>query len=199
MLELTKVPFEKLEVRTGLEGITSNQNTLDLYKGMLLEDIKADLDSKRSPLVSIAMNLTKDFNKSSLIRANNAFLGSALFLVGRRAYNKVGSVGTYHYEHVFHSPSLEDVVNFLKEQGYTIFSVDNNTDIEGFTPEDLYSVNFPEKSAFLYGEEQAGLSEESIKLTNRMVYIGQRGSVRSLNVAQAGAVIMAEYSRQHQL
>lgn len=198
MLHYSSVPFEQFSIDTEKE-ISSNKNTQDFYKGLTIADIKADLDHKRSSLVNIAMNLTKDFNKSSLIRANNAFLGSAVFLIGRRAYNRKGAVGTYHYEHVFHSPSLHEVTEYLKSEGYTIFAVDNNKDIEGYVPENLWDVEFPEKSAFIYGEEQSGLTEEDILCADRMVYINQRGSVRSLNVAQAGAVIMAEYSRQHQL
>lgn len=169
---------------------------VDYYKSWELEEIKADLDHNRTSLVNICMNLSSDFNKSSVIRANNAFLGRKAYIVGRKRYDKRGTVGTHHYEHVEHSEELAPVVESLIAEGYTVYPVDN---VEAYNPVNVFSVEFPEKSAFLYGEENLGLSEESIELCNGpMVMIQQFGSVRSLNVAQSAAVLMAEYSRQHQ-
>ena len=54
----------------------------------------------------------------------------------------------------------------------------------------------PYKSAFVFGEEGPGLSQKDIELCDDMIYIGMYGSVRSLNVASAAAVIEFEYARQ---
>ena len=55
----------------------------------------------------------------------------------------------------------------------------------------------PEKSAFVIGNEGEGCPPEVIEMCDEMIYIHQRGSVRSLNVACASAVIMAEYNRRY--
>lgn len=171
-------------------------NVADYYKKWTLDEVRADLDSKRSDVVNIFMNLTSDFNKASGIRANNAFCGKEVYIVGRRKFNRVGAVGTYQYEHVYSADTLEEVIEKLHEDNYTVYAVDN---ILEYNPKNIWDVKFPKKSAFVYGEEMLGLSEESIKMCDDMVYINQTGAVRSLNVACSSAVILSEYSRQHRL
>lgn len=174
---------------------TDNRNIIDYYKHSSDEEIRADLDTRRTPLVNICMNLTSDYNKSAVIRANNAFLGRKVVIVGRRRYDVRGTVGTRHYEHVDHSVELAPVIEELIAEGYTVVPVDN---IPEYDPVNLFEVKLPEKVAFVYGEEGLGLSAESIELCNGpMIAVQMYGSVRSLNVAQCAAVLMAEYSRQH--
>lgn len=175
-------------------GATANVNPE--YKHCDLDDIRSDLDTRRTPLVNITMNLTNDFNKSSVIRANNAFSGRAVYIVGRRKYDKRGAVGTYKYEHVFSADTLFEVVATLKDEGYKIYGVDN---LPEHKPVNLWDAVFPAKSAFIYGEENRGLQPDEIVLCDRLLSIEQTGSVRSLNVSQAAACIMSEYSRQHRL
>lgn len=179
-----------------LEAPSGNPNVTDLYKDWVMEEIRADLDTRRTKIVSVCMNLTKDFNKGSVIRANNAFSGGHVYLVGNRRYNRVGAVGTHNYEHVSHADTLEELVTMLKAAGYTVYAVDNLPD---HSPRSVWDVEFPEKSAFIYGEEQRGLQPEEIALCDEMIYIQQTGSVRSLNIAQAAACVMSEYTRQHRL
>lgn len=174
----------------------ANANVADMYKTWTVNEIRADLDSRRTKLVNVCMNLTNDFNKASVIRANNAFLGNEVYIVGRRKYNRMGTVGTHKYEHVKSADNLHEVIESLHEDGYTVYAVDN---IESYNPKNIWDVDFPEKSAFVYGEEGLGLSQESIDLCDDMVYISQYGSVRSLNVACAATAIMSEYSRQHRI
>lgn len=169
-------------------------NIGDDFYNMTTEQIRAELATGRSPMVNICMNLTSDFNKSSVIRANNAFLGREVIIVGKRRFDRRGTVGAHHYETVKHSETLEPVIKALHDEGYTVFAVDNTAE---FSPKAVYDVELPAKTAFLYGEEQAGLSRESIELCDDMVYIPQYGSVRSLNVAQAAAAMMSEYNRNH--
>lgn len=176
----------------------ANANVADLYKTWTMEEIRADLDKRRTAAVQVFMNLTKDFNKGTAIRVNNAFLGRAVYLVGKRHYNRLGALGTQNYEHVFSADTLEEVIGLLKGEGYTIYAVDN-VEHSKFTPKNMWDVEFPEKSAFIYGEEQRGLQPEEIEQCDEMIYIQMDGSVRSLNVATASSALLSEYSRQHRL
>lgn len=171
-----------------------NRNVSDNYKHIPLEMIRESLDEKRLPLVNIALNLTSDFNKSSIVRTANCFLGSEVYLVGKRRYDKRGTAGTHHYEHIYHSPEAKEVIDHLKDRGYTVFAVDNTDEL---APEVVYSVDLPEKTAFLFGEEGTGIPVEIAKLCDKAVYIPQSGSARSLNVAVASGVMMSEYMRRH--
>mgnify|MGYP000851484991 FL=1 len=172
------------------------KNVQDEFFNMTTSQIRNAVETGRSSMVSVCMNLTHDFNKASVVRASNAFLGNSVFMVGKRRFDRRGTVGMHHYENVLHADELDDVFNLLIPKGYTFFAVDNS---EGFTPQPVYDVDIPEKSAFIYGEEQNGLSKEVIEQCDAMIYIPQYGVVRSLNVAQSAAVIMSEYARRHRI
>lgn len=166
------------------------------FLNMEPEQIKEALAHGRSELVNVCMNLTSDFNKSSVIRASNAFLCRMTYIVGKRRFDRRGTVGMHHFEVLRHAETLAEVVERLHAEGYSVFAVDNTPE---FRPTDVYDFALPPKSAFVYGEEQAGLSAEEVELCDGSLYIPQRGAARSLNVAQAAAVMMAEYSRQHRV
>lgn len=164
------------------------KNVIDYYKSWETEAIKADLDLHRTPMVTICMNLTGDFNKASIIRSNNAFQGKEVWMVGGRRYDKRGTVGTHHYEHVKHTEDWVSLFQQLKDQGYTIIGVDNVPDAMN-----IAHAHLPRKSAFVFGEEQLGLSEHMLDACDKIVYIQQGGSVRSLNVGVAAGIVMHRY------
>lgn len=179
----------------GVEPDAASRNTTDAYKDKMTSEIRASLNDQRSQMVNICMNLTNDFNKASVVRASNAFLGKEVWMVGKRRFNRVGTVGTHHYENLKHAEDYKELFAMLIADGYTIFPVDNRPE---YDPKVINEIKFPEKTAFLYGEEMMGLPDEVIEACNGdMIYIRQRGSVRSLNVAQAAAVTMCFYDSQH--
>ena len=186
--------FEEFQFTDSIaEG--GSRNTVDAYKDKMTSEIRATLDEQRSEMINICMNLSSDFNKSSVVRASNAFLGREVWIVGKRKFDRRGAVGTHHYEHIKYAPDYKELFEHLIAEGYTILPVDNR---EEFNPKVINEMEFPAKSAFLYGEEMLGLDDEIIKACNGdMIYIRQRGSVRSLNVAQAAAVTMCFYDSQH--
>ena len=169
-------------------------NVQEQFLNMEAHQIREALENGRSALVNVCMNLTSDFNKASVVRSSNAFLARETYMVGGRKYDRRGTVGMHHFEVIKHADTLQEVVEHLHSEGYTVYAVDNGPLLD---PIALYDVQFPEKSAFVYGEEQRGLTSEEIALCDGAVYVPQRGSVRSLNVAQCASVLMSEYTRQH--
>ena len=172
---------------------SENPNVIERFKKNLAEEIRADLDERRTDVVMILQHINYNINIGTIIRSNNAFLGKEVFVVGRRRYDKRGSCGTYHYERVYHCDNLNEVVEYLHSLGYTIYAVDN---IMEYNPINIMDEKFPKKSAFLFGEENGGLTQEEIELCDKMIYIQMYGSVRSLNVACAATVVEYEYSKQ---
>lgn len=173
---------------------SQNNNVVDIYKRWTAEEVRADLQEDRGGLVNVCLNLTHDFNKSSIIRAANCFLADSTYVVGRKRFDTRGAVGATHYEHVYHADTLGEVIDKLHEDGYHVFAVDN---VMEYSPTSLWEADIPYKSAFVYGEESLGLSREAIEMCDSMVYVRQRGAIRSLNVAQAAACVMAEYTRRY--
>lgn len=173
---------------------SQNNNVVDIYKKWNAEEVRADLQNRRTDLVNIVCQSRSDLNTSCVIRSSNAFLAKETYVVGRKKIDARGGVGAGHYEKCFHADTLKEVVDKLHGLGYTVFAVDN---IMEYKPENLWDADIPKKSAFVYGNESVGLSQEDIELTDRMVYIHQDGAIRSLNVACAAACVMAEYSRRY--
>ena len=184
------------------------RSVTDFYKGKSDDEIRSDLDQRRGEMISIMQNLSHDFNKASAVRNSNAFgMRKLIFLnpenpaipdapEGIKKWDRRGSLGTQNYEHIEHRrvTDYQAVFDQLHADGYTIYAVDNTP---GYQPQSLYNVNFPAKSAFLFGEERLGLADELIAAADAMIYIPQYGSVRSINVSVAHGIIAAFYASQH--
>lgn len=173
---------------------TDYRNVSDEYKRVPMKMIRESLDEKRMPLVNVLFNITGDFNKSSVVRTTNAFLGDRVYIIGKRRFDRRGAAGTHHYEHINHSTEFDEVLAELESDGYTVFAVDNTAE---FAPVNIWDAEIPLKSAFVYGEEGNGLDDDTVSKCHQSIYIHQRGSVRSINVAVASGIVMAEYSRRH--
>ena len=173
--------------------LSKKDNVIEYYRNHLTEEVRADLQERRTEAIMILQHVNYNINIGSVIRSNNAFLGKAVYVVGRRRLDTRSCVGTNHFENVYHCDNLKEVVDYLHSLGYIVYAVDN---IIEYHPTNILDVNFPKKSAFLFGEENTGLSEEELNLCDDMIYIEMFGSVRSLNVACAATVVEYEYSRQ---
>ena len=176
------------------DTIQSNRsNVIDYYHQWQTADIRADLQENRNDVVMVFQNISYNINIACAIRSNNAFLGKEIYICGRRKYDSRACVGTNHFENVYHADTIEEVINHLHSLGYTVYAVDN---IMEYNPTNIMDVSFPKKSAFVFGEENAGLSKSDINLCDSMIYIKNIGSVRSLNVSVASGIVLYEYCRQ---
>lgn len=184
------------------------RNVTDFFKGQSDDEIKAALDERRGDMITIMQNLSHDFNKASAVRNSNAFgMRKIIFLnpenpaipdstEGIKKWDRRGSLGTQNYEHIEHHRVTDNQALFdnLHADGYTIYAVDNTP---GYDTQSVYDVQFPTKSAFLFGEEKLGLADDLIAAADAMIYIPQYGSVRSINVSVAHGIISAFYASQH--
>lgn len=170
-------------------------NVADEFVGMTTEEIRRKVEDSAGESITICMNLTSDFNKSAILRTHTALGGSDFYIVGKRRFDRRGTVGTHHYSPVHHALTLRPVIDELHARGYTVYAVDN---VPAFEPTPVWDVSFPDRSAFLFGEERNGLSPESVEECDRSAFIPMNGiAPRSLNVGHAAAIIIGEYARQH--
>ncbi len=168
------------------------RNVTDDYKGLPLEQIVADLDSKGTGLEIAVENLAHDFNIGSIVRTANAFGARHVHVIGRRQWNKRGAMATNKYLHV-HRHSTND--EFLAAiEGKVIVAIDN---IEGSVP--LHKVKLPPNAVLLFGAEGPGISPELLAQARQVVAIEQFGSTRSINVGAAAAVVMYTWLQQNYL
>ena len=168
------------------------RNVIDHYHYWKHEAIIADLDAKRNNFTVICSNLYNDFNIATVIRNANAFLAKKVVLYGAKQYDRRGTVGTHHYTHFKHTKSLSELDDEIKSirdshASVKIIGIDN---IPGASPINNYSFDSNTHYILIFGQEQVGLPQELIDITDDILYIKQYGSVRSLNVGTASGIAM---------
>jgi len=76
----------------------------------------------------------------------------------------------------------------LKKQ-YTFVALENT--VPGAEP--IYDFVWPNAPLLVVGEEGTGITNDTLELCDRFVYIPQYGSVRSLNAAVASSIAMNDF------
>lgn len=87
--------------------------------------------------------------------------------------------------------SYEKCFENLKNDGFLIYGTAFSADAEN-----IYNVDFSKKIAIVLGNENRGVSKETFKFLDKIIYIPMRGMIQSLNVSVAAAVILYEAQRQ---
>jgi tRNA G18 (ribose-2'-O)-methylase SpoU len=189
-------PGEKLEqfkkrcVSLGFDCV-DKRNVIDHYKNLSDELIKGDLEENRIANLSVlCVNIVNDFNIASCQRNCNAFGCQDLYIFGDKKYDRRGSVGVERYTPFKHVKNI-DVLSELFEDFDIIVSLDN---CSNSVPIDEYVWDFNKKTLIVIGQESIGVPNEILNRSNAIVYIRQRGSVRSINAANACGIALYDYS-----
>lgn len=178
--------YEKIAYRGSSEGI------IGVYKTK-----EHDLHSfkpKENSTIIIVEGVEKPGNLGAILRSCEAFGIDALIVTDAKAdfYNPNvirSSVGCLFGMEVFQAENHE-TLEFLQKNGFGIY-----TTLMDETSEDLYQINFTEKSAVLFGTEHSGLSDFWLgKGKNRLIPMA--GSIDSLNLSNAVAITCYESLRQ---
>lgn len=159
------------------------RNVIDFYKHWSIEAIKGDLDVKRHNFSVVISNDFHDMNIGTVIRNANAFLAREVIIVGRKKYDRRGTVGTHLYENLRHVRCVDDL---QIDPGSVVIGIDN---IEGAEPIEKFT--WTERHIYLvFGQETVGIQEPLLSRCDHVCYITQYGSVRSLNVGVASGIAM---------
>ena len=167
------------------------RNVVDKYKNWPNESIKKDLQETANPFAVCMEHWQGDFNISTLIRNSNAFNARRVFYIGKKRFDRRGTVGTHHYIDILYLDGDYNQLVDLKEE-YTIVGVDNNVSNTHKLGEfDWLSLEKP--PLMLFGEEGTGLTDKALKIVDYCVEIPQYGSVRSLNVGTSSGIVMYDF------
>ena len=128
-------------------------------------------------------------DKATGIRNANAFLAKECWIVGQRKWDKRGTVGTHHYNHLKYAQNLDTIYLHEPEvRSARWVAIDN---VPGAIP--ITSYQWDPETSMIFGEERRGLSPMALGMADDIVYIPQLGSVRSLNVGTASGIVMYDY------
>lgn len=169
----------------------SDRYKLDRHTAWTVDLIKEDLQKNAFPYAVCMENWAGDFNLSSVLRSLNCFNGRSMYYLGRKHYDRRGTVGAHHYSTMKHLQTRDQLLE-LKED-YELVAVENT--VPGAVA--LADVKYSRPPLFILGEEGIGITPETLQVCDKFVFIPQWGSVRSLNAAVAGSIIMYDYVTNH--
>lgn len=153
------------------------------------------LTQPKIPLVLVLDHVTNSHNIGAFIRLADAFAVEKIIVCGKltisdKKLNKA-SRNEAKWVCVEYSDSTTASLQSLLEDGYTVFSVElcqNSAD--------YIEVIYPTRCVLVLGNERKGVSEAALKLSHQHIHIPMFGMGNSLNVATAGAIVLAECANQ---
>lgn len=186
-IKISKEVFQKLAYRETTEGIIA----LAFSKELTLKALKF---KNEHPLILVAEAPEKPGNIGALLRTADAAALDAVIIANPKTdmYNPNiirSSVGCLFTNQIATANTAE-VIAYLKAQQITMCAaaLENATN--------YMSQDFKKASALIVGTEATGLSNEWLSETDKIIKIPMEGSIDSLNVSVAAAILIFEAKRQ---
>lgn len=199
-----KIDYQELANADISESI-GNLNVHDHLKGRSIDELRDMCNMDRLPFGACVLNITGELNVGTIVR--NALLtgASKVGIIGRRKYDKRGTVGSYNYLEV-------DRVDGLNEDGITIdpavfwgwmeqnrffpvFIEHGGMLLDDVDWDDVEALHMPYQPCLVFGNENRGVQDDLLNdPRGTVVSIEQRGVIRSFNVASAAAIVMYNLS-----
>jgi len=170
------------------QGVLAVARTIEQSLPELLSDLPGDRSGIR--LVAVLNNARDPGNVGTVIRAADAAGADAVVLAGQSVeqYNPKlvrSTAGSLFHLPVVAEPSLDHVVAELKAAGLQIFAAD------GAGGDSLLDVaGLARPTAWIFGNEAWGLSDDERALADRVVRVPIFGAAESLNLAMAATVCL---------
>jgi tRNA G18 (ribose-2'-O)-methylase SpoU len=168
-------------------------NIIDSLKHLSIPEIQEYCAGKSIPASVAMVNIEGDFNLSTMIRNANFFGFSSVHYIGKKKWDKRGSVGTHHYTPLYYHKNESSFISQCS--GRTIIAIENNVPDYSYKTHNLFHYEFNNiiKPIFLFGEENRGLSNFVLERCDTVLTIPNSGSVRSLNVGTTSGIVMGIY------
>jgi RNA methyltransferase, TrmH family len=186
VFQVTKAVFSQIAYRESTGGMLVLAKTFERN----LQQIKL----RKNPLILIAEGVEKPGNLGALLRTADAADLDAVIICDPQTElsnpNVVrSSVGCVFTRQVV-AASSEETLAWLKSHGFQIFA----TALTASVP--YHTCDFTGPTAILMGTESTGLSDFWLKASDQNIIIPMSGSIDSMNVSVAAAIVIFEAKRQ---
>lgn len=142
--------------------------------------------------VLVLDHLKAGFNVAKILRSANVFGLREVHLVGMERFDPSPGKGALRHTRTRVFDTVSQSFAALREDGFSILALG----VQG--TETLGHLPLPERTAFVLGHEEWGLSFAAGEQPDvRSVRIAQHGVVQSLNVSVAASIAAWEWLRQH--
>lgn len=139
-------------------------------------------------------HLQAGFNVPKIFRTAEAFGAFEVHLINIEAFDPAPAKGAFRKVPAKFHDNVSDCFEQLKQRGYHLFT------LEAEKGKPLYESTLPEKSAFILGNEDSGISFDYSSYPEiECLSIPHFGITESLNVSIAASIVMYEYISQHQI
>lgn len=137
-------------------------------------------------------NLKAGFNVPKIFRSAQAFGAARVHLVNIGVFDPAAAKGAFRKVPARFHDRVDQALEELRHDGYTLYAM-----VAG-SGNMLTSMQLAEKSAFIIGHEEDGLSFDPANQPDvRTLGIPLFGEMQSLNASIAASIAMYEYTRQH--
>ena len=197
-IAVQRVPQEKLDrlTRKNHQGVIAFIPAVGYQK---LEDIIPFLyEQGKVPFIVLLDGITDVRNFGAIARTCECAGVDALVIPPRNSVTVNAdavktSAGALHSLPVCKERSITDAIRFLKDCGVRVIAASEKAE-KGYT-----SVDYAVPLAIVVGAEDMGVAADNLRLCDERVRIPLSGTIASLNVSAATAVLTFEVVRQRKL
>ncbi len=161
-----------------------------------VEDFKK---ADKLPVVIILDNIRSQHNIGSVFRTSDAFRMDKILLCGitatppNREIHKTALGATESVEWKYFDTTL-DAIEYLRKDNYKIYAIEQ---VENSINLIDFKLNINDKTAFIFGNEVDGVSEEVMPLVDGSIEIPQFGTKHSLNIAVSAGIVIWEIAKEY--
>lgn len=192
---VSKVPIEKLNgfTRKNHQGVVAflsaiTYSTIDFVMTEVYERAE-------TPLVLLLDRITDVRNFGAIARTAEC-LGVHAIVVTAKGGAQIGpdaiktSAGALNHIPVCREENLKDTVQYLHDFGLQVIACSEKG------ADTVYQADFKVPTAIVMGSEEDGVSDDIIRVSDRLCKIPLGGKISSLNVSVATGIILSEVVRQ---
>ena len=160
-----------------------------------LEKIRRVLSHRQPDLTIVMENIHDPHNVSAMLRSADAvgvyevqlvYTNTKFPKIGKKSSSSASKwVGRRRFE------SIRECYDQLHDEGYAIYATRLDANAQP-----LYGIDFLKKTALVFGNEHAGVTDDAAALADGTLIIPMMGMIQSLNVSVACAVTLYEALRQ---
>ncbi|MDR3338638.1 MAG: 23S rRNA (guanosine(2251)-2'-O)-methyltransferase RlmB [Candidatus Symbiothrix sp.] len=194
-IPIQRVPQEKLDrlTRKNHQGVIAFISAVTYQR---LEDIVPFLyEAGKTPLIVLLDGVTDVRNFGAIARSCECAGADAIVIPSHNSVSVNAdavktSAGALLTLPVCKETSITEAIRFLKNCGYKVVAATEKSEIN------YTATDYTNPVALVLGSEDRGISTDNLRICDEMVKIPVLGTIGSLNVSAAAAVLMYEVVRQ---
>lgn len=179
-----------------MESLFQDENYLQYLEGFLtknrIEGFQRVLENRTKHFTVAVEDIYQLHNTSAVMRSCEVFGIQELHVIEQKYGKTIDTeiaMGAQKWVDIHRFATNQDCINDLRAKGYQIIATtphENDCELEDF--------DITKPSAFFFGTEKNGLSEEVLKQADGYLKIPMVGFTESLNISVSAAIILQNVS-----